>query len=262
MKVLISNDDGIRATGLRILAQEMSKVADIYIAAPLNEKSGTSHGLTTTTPLRVYDHQMDDLTEHAWAVDGTPADCVKLAVDALMPSPPDIVLSGINHGPNLGTDIIYSGTVAAAMEGYLNGFPALALSAAGIRRGKGKGNYLYTAKLAVKLCQQIARDDFQTRVFFNVNVPGCQPEDVQGIVYTYMGWRWYNEPFSKRTDPSGRDYYWLQGQIDDSKCGQGSDVEACNKGFATITPIHADFTDYALLNQLREQPFIFDPGEF
>lgn len=259
MKVLISNDDGIRATGIRILAQEISKVAEVYVAAPLNEKSGTSHGLTTTTPLRVYEHQMDGITPYAWAVDGTPADCVKLAIDALLPQRPDIVLSGINHGPNLGTDVIYSGTVAAAMEGYLNGLPALSLSVAGVRKGKGKGNYLYTAKLAAELCQRMAKDNYQPRVFFNINVPGSEPDDVRGVVYTYMGWRWYDEPFSKRTDPSGRDYYWLQGQIDDSQCGKGSDVEACNNGFATITPIHSDFTDYALLHQLQEQQFTFDP---
>lgn len=253
MRVLISNDDGIRAEGLRILAQELSRVAEIYVAAPLNEKSGTSHGLTTTTPLRVYDHQMDDLTPYAWAVDGTPADCVKLAVDALLPAPPDLVLSGINHGPNLGTDIIYSGTVAAAMEGYLNGFSAIALSVAGVRKGKGTGNYLYTAQLAAQLCQRLVAEKPQQRIFFNVNVPGSCPDDVKGIAYTYMGWRWYNEPFSKRVDPNGRDYYWLQGQIDDSNCGQGSDVEACNNGFVTITPIHADFTDYALLRRLQNR---------
>lgn len=179
MRVLISNDDGIRAEGLRILAQELSRVAEIYVAAPLNEKSGTSHGLTTTTPLRVYDHQMDDLTPYAWAVDGTPADCVKLAVDALLPAPPDLVLSGINHGPNLGTDIIYSGTVAAAMEGYLNGFSAIALSVAGVRKGKGTGNYLYTAQLAAQLCQRLVAEKPQQRIFFNVNVPGSCHDDVK-----------------------------------------------------------------------------------
>ena len=259
MKVLISNDDGIRAEGLRTLAEELHKVAEVYIAAPLNEKSGTSHGLTTTTPLRVYDHQMDEITSYAWAIDGTPADCVKLAIDALLPERPDVVLSGINQGPNLGTDIIYSGTVAAAMEGYLNGCPALALSAAGIRKGQGRGNYLYTAKLAAELCLRMERQHYQPRVFFNINVPGGQPEEVRGVTYTYMGWRWYTNPFSKRTDPSGRDYYWLQGKFDDSNCGQGSDVEACNNGFATITPLRSDFTDYALLDKLQSEKFIFDP---
>ena len=253
MKILISNDDGINAEGLRILAAELSKIADIYIAAPLYEKSGTSHGLTTTTPLRAYEQQLEELTPYAWAIDGTPADCVKLAVDLLVPEQPDIVVSGINHGPNLGTDIIYSGTVAAAMEGYLNGFPALALSAAGIRKGRGKGNYLYTAQLAAKICLRMERENYQPRFFWNINVPGSCAEDVRGIAYTYMGWRWYTEPFSKRSDPRGKDYYWLQGQIDDSNCGEGSDVEACNNGFATITPLHADFTDYALLRKLQQE---------
>ncbi|NLF79605.1 MAG: 5'/3'-nucleotidase SurE [Clostridia bacterium] len=259
MRILISNDDGIHAEGIHILAQHLKEIADIYIAAPQSEQSGTSHGLTTTLPIRARRCPLPELTENAWAIDGTPADCVKLAIDVLMPEPPDIVLSGINNGPNLGTDIIYSGTVAAAMEGYLNGYPALAISAAGIRRGKGIGNYHYAGELAAKLCLQMAEQDFKPRLLLNINVPGNHPDDVLGVVYTHMGWRWYTEPFAKRIDPRGQDYFWLQGEFDDRNCGEGSDVEASNQGYATITPIQADFTNYSLLDKLPGY-FTFDGG--
>lgn len=252
MRILISNDDGIFAEGIKILAQHLKEIADIYIAAPQSERSGTSHGLTTMLPIRATRCPLHGLTDHAWAIDGTPVDCVKLAIDVLMPERPDIVISGINHGPNLGTDIIYSGTVAAAMEGYLNGYPALAVSAAGIRKGKGVGNYHYAADLAVKICRQMAERDFKPRLLLNVNVPGNRPEEVRGVVYTRMGWRWYTEPFAKRVDPRGHEYYWLQGEFDDRNCGEGSDVEASNQGFATITPIQADFTNYAMLDKLTD----------
>lgn len=257
MRILISNDDGINAEGIRILAQELVKIAEIYIAAPLNERSGSSHGLTTTMPIRAHAYPLKGITDKAWAIDGTPVDCVKLAIDVLMPDKPDIVISGINNGPNLGTDIIYSGTVAAAMEGYLNGYPSLALSAAGIKRGKGKGNYQYTAELAADLCKKLQKMNNPSRLLLNVNVPGNRPEDVRGIMYTHMGWRWYTDPFAVRIDPRGQNYYWLQGNFDDRDCGSGSDVEACNLGYATITPIQSDFTDYKLLHELQKEDFIF-----
>jgi 5'-nucleotidase len=259
MRILISNDDGIFAEGIRILAQHLKEIADIYIAAPQLERSGTSHGLTTMLPIRAHRSPLPNLTDNAWAIDGTPVDCVKLAIDVLMPERPDIVISGINNGPNLGTDIIYSGTVAAAMEGYLNGCPALAVSAAGIRKGKGAGNYHYAAELAVKICQQMAERAFKPRLLLNVNVPGNSPEEVRGVRYAHMGWRWYTEPFAKRVDPRGHEYYWLQGEFDDRNCGEGSDVELCNHGHATITPIQADFTNYSVLGELADY-FNFDAG--
>ncbi len=256
MKILICNDDGIDAPGIQILAAELSKIAEIYVAAPLSEKSGTSHGLTTTMPIRAYQRDIPGIKQ-AWAVDGTPADCVKLALDALMTERPDIVISGINQGPNLGTDIIYSGTVAAAMEGYLNGYPAIAVSAAGIRHGRGRGNYHYAAQMVAQVCLQMAEKEYSPRMFLNINVPGAAPEDVLGVKYTYMGWRWYTEPFGERTDPRGGTYYWLQGKFDDSACGVGSDVEVCNNGYATITPLHSDFTDYRLLEMLQKEEITF-----
>lgn len=261
MKILVSNDDGINAEGIRILAQELSKIAEVSVVAPLSEKSGTSHCLTTTIPLRAKPKVLPGITQKAWSVDGTPADCVKLALDVLLADDkPDIVISGINHGPNLGTDMIYSGTVAAALEGYLNGYPAIAVSAAGIRHNDGNGNYQAAAELVSKLCLQMQTDNYQPRMFLNVNVPGKEPADIKGVKYTYMGWRWYTEPFGKRTDPRGQEYYWLQGKFDDSKCGEGSDVEACNNGYATITPLQSDWTNHSLLRELQEKNINFDVG--
>ena len=251
IRILICNDDGINAPGLHTLGRELARIADVYVAAPSAEQSGASHGLTTTQPLRAHRQSLPGITDNAWAIDGTPADCAKLALEELLGFLPDVVVSGINHGPNLGTDIIYSGTVAGATEGYCSGCCAIAISAAGIRRGVGQANYEYAARLAADICLQMAASDFKPKVFFNINVPGSVPEDIKGIKYTHMGWRWYTEPFIKRVDPRGNDYYWLQGEFDDSKCGTGSDVEACNAGYVSITPLQLDHTDYGMLNELK-----------
>lgn len=224
----------------------------MYIAAPTSEKSGASHGLTVVRPLRCYTQSIPGITDNAWAIDGTPADCAKLALEELMPCRPDIVVSGINHGPNLGTDIIYSGTVAGATEGYCLGCCAISVSVAGMRKGNGTGNFQYAAEVVSGLCRNMAAKDFSPRMFLNVNVPGNSREDVKGIKYTNMGWRWYTEPFLKRQDPHGHDYYWLQGYIDDRRCGSGSDVEACNDGYISITPLQLDQTNYELLEYLNK----------
>ncbi|MEG1997112.1 MAG: 5'/3'-nucleotidase SurE, partial [Clostridiales bacterium] len=191
MRILISNDDGIQSIALRILAQELVKLGNVYISAPSHEQSGVGHGITAHIPLRVQRVDFSGITEYAWGVDGTPADCVKLAIEKLMPEKPDIVISGINYGANLGTDVIYSGTVAAAMEGFLFGLPAIAISATGVRRGVGEGNFLLAATKTAEICRLWQQRNFQPRTMLNINVPGHKPEDVQGCRFTKLGWRWY-----------------------------------------------------------------------
>lgn len=209
-------------------------------------------------PVRAYHRELKGIADMAWAIDGTPADCGKLALELLLPEKPDIVISGINPGPNLGTDVMYSGTVAAAAEGFCFGCPAIAVSCTGTRRGKGEANFDYAADFIAKLCLKMAERDFKPKMLLNINVPGSAPEDIKGVRYTYMGWRWYADPFGKRIDPHGKDYYWLQGTFDDRNCGIGSDVEACNQGFISITPLQIDQTDYGMLEAIKADDLIRD----
>ncbi len=234
------------------LGRELAKISEVYVAAPTVEKSGASHSMTGNIPIRVYRQKLPGITDHAWAIEGTPTDCAKLALSELMPELPDIVISGINHGANLGTDVIYSGTVGAATEGYCYGCSAIAVSVTGNGMVKDVGNFAYAAEFTKKLCLEMSARDFQPRMFLNVNVPGRTPDEVRGVKYTYMGWRWYKDPFTKRVDPRGKEYYWLQGQFDDTGCGVGSDVEACADGYISVTPLHLDQTDYEALSALHK----------
>ncbi len=256
MKILLTNDDGIQSPALLLLARRLAALGQIYIAAPSREQSGVGHGITAHVPLRAYPQSFSELTQWAWAIDGTPADCVKLAMEILLPEKPDLVVSGINYGANLGTDVVYSGTVAAAMEGYLFGLPAMAISATGIRRGAGQGNFDYAAEQAARLCRLWQQRDFQPRTMLNVNVPGSVPEDVKGCRLTRLGWRWYHDAYEQRTDPHGKSYYWLQGTAYDGEGDGNTDVEACRDGYVSITPLFHDLTDLASLaaiNNMLEQ---------
>ncbi|MBR5430730.1 MAG: 5'/3'-nucleotidase SurE [Firmicutes bacterium] len=250
MKILLTNDDGIDSYGLRVLAEELSRIGEVSLAAPVNNNSGAGHGMTVTEPLRAYPRRYAAITGPAWAVAGTPVDCVKLAIDQLLPEKPDIVISGINNGPNLGTDIIYSGTVAAALEGWLHQLPALAVSVANEHRHTDDGNYLPAARIAADYAGRLCSGQLP-RTLLNINVPGAVPEDIRGIKYAGMGWRWYTGAYEKRTDPSGHDYYWLTGQPYDTPRDGTTDVEVIAKGFVSVTPLFSDLTDRELLRQLR-----------
>ncbi len=236
MNILISNDDGIHATGIHILTECLSQIAEIYVAAPAFEQSGASHGLTTKMPLRAEAVEMKGAVS-AWAIEGLPADCVKLAIEQLMDKKPDMVVSGINHGPNLGTDTIYSGTVAAAAEGYLYGIPSIAVSVRGSgRRKEDQGNFQLSAEITRDFCLQLLK--LPQPVLLNINVPGGIPSEVKGIKYTQ--------------DPSGRNYYWLQGELEAESGPEDDDVIAYAHGYASVSPLQVDMTDYTLLQRLPE----------
>ncbi len=251
MKLLLTNDDGVQSLGLHILADVLKDLGTVYIAAPSREQSGVSHCITAHVPLRAHPVDFAAAGEYAWAIDGTPADCVKLAMEKLLPQKPDLVISGINRGANLGTDVIYSGTVAGAMEGYLHGFPAIAMSATGIRRGVGQANFDYAAQLCKQICLSWQERHFQPRTMLNVNVPGHQPQDVKGVRLTRLGWRWYHDAYDQRQDPNGRPYFWLQGTPYDGEDPGDTDVSACREGFVSITPLFNDMTDTASLQALQ-----------
>lgn len=251
MKILISNDDGVFAEGIHIIAKKLSEIGEVYVAAPSSEKSGASHGITSDRPLRAKKIDFGDSVVAAWAIDGLPADCVKLAIEELLPCRPDIVVSGINHGANLGTDTVYSGTVAAAMEGYFYRIPSIALSVCGSsRRHDRRGNFEIAAEVGKKFVLELAEQ--KKLQLLNINVPGNAPDEIKGTKFTCVGWRWYDQAFAKRQDPSGRDYYWLQGTLTDDLDVPETDVLACSQGFISISPLKSDYTDFAALDELKK----------
>ena len=248
LKILITNDDGIHAKGLHILAQALKEIGDIYVVAPSEERSGAGHGLTVHIPLRAWRTTLPGITDNAWAVSGLPADCVKLGIEMLLGFKPDLVVSGINNGPNLGTDIIYSGTVAGAMEGYLNGVNSIAVSVAGKPRKSGNGNFELAARMAVEFGEKLKQDNC---MLLNINVPGNNENDVQGLRYASMGWRWYENAYDRRIDPANKEYFWLHGNPMKTQGNGNSDVELCEANYITVTPLQFNMTDEKILSRLN-----------
>ena len=251
MNILLTNDDGIAAYGLKVLAEELSRIGRVYLVAPEKNHSGAAHSMTVLHPLRAIPQDYPGLSGRAWAVTGTPVDCVKLAIDQMLPVKPDIVISGINNSPNLGTDIVYSGTVAGALEGWLHQLPAVAVSISNDYRHTDQGNYQLAASIASEYAQKLVQGELP-RTLLNINVPGYAPEDVKGVKYAAMGWRWYTAAYEKRVDPNGRDYYWLTGKPYDRPTDGTTDVEVIAEGYASVTPLFADLTDRELLRKLRD----------
>ena len=250
MNILVTNDDGINAPGLHILVKELAKLGNVYVSAPLYNKSGAGHSLTVSAPLRANKYDMPEAIA-AWAVEGTPADCVKLGAEQLISASLDIIVSGINNGANLGTDVIYSGTVAGAMEGYFHGVPAIAVSVSNAKRHDNtNGNYQLAAEITREYADKLVNGGWP-RTLLNINVPGSEPSDVKGVKLTSMGWRWYDIAYDHRVDPSGRDYYWIQGNPMDKAKDGNTDVEAVAEGYASVNPLDYDMTNYPLLEQLR-----------
>lgn len=262
MKILLTNDDGIEALGLTVLAEKFSQIGEVYIAAPMQEQSGVAHALTVHIPLRAKALTWPGISEHVWAVSGTPADCVKLAMEELLPERPDLVVSGINHGPNLGTDIIYSGTVGGAMEGFLYRVDSIAISVAGRARRQRSGNFALAAKVAAEYGQMLYQSQLPQPTMLNINVPGDCDDEVKGLVNAPMGWRWYDKAYEHRLDPNGRDYYWLSGQVVDPDSQPGTDVAMCNAGYITVTPLQFNRTDNDLLRQMNSGSLLPPPLSF
>lgn len=244
MEILCTNDDGYLATGLRVLARAAGGLGDVSIVAPDREQSATSHSLTLHHPLRAR-----SASDGALVVDGTPTDCVILAVNALLDERPDVVLSGVNHGPNMGDDVLYSGTVAAAMEATVVGIPAVALSYTG-EDPQAIGSW--EGILAELLRDLIHRRDVPRDTLFNVNLPPIPPDDVRGIRVTSLGRRRYSESLTQAEDPSGREYFWIGGGVTDWSGSPDSDFRAVDDGYVSVTPLHLDLTNYRLLEEIRE----------
>jgi 5'-nucleotidase len=243
MNILVSNDDGIFAPGIALLADVCREVGAVTVVAPDREQSGTSHSLTLHRPLRPQRRP-----DGAFQIDGTPTDCVMLALQALMPEQPDFVFSGVNHGPNMGEDVLYSGTVAAAMEAVMLGVPGIGISFAG-HDPETLATYRDTL---VRLVRRITRvQPFPSQMLLNVNLPPVPASEVQGIKVTSLGSRFFSESLSKMKDPWGREIFWVGGGTITWTGGIESDHSAVHAGFISITPLHMDLTNYNLLETVR-----------
>jgi 5'-nucleotidase len=249
MKILVTNDDGIYAKGLQHLTESLSRIAEVTVVAPDIERSAIGHAITLNDPLRVEEIKINNHF-FGYAVNGTPADCVKIGISAIMSKKPDAVFSGINPGANIATDIIYSGTVSAAIEGLIMGCCSVAISVG----SKRNPNYDYAAEYALKLLKILAKNKFP-KILLNVNVPAIPPEKIKGAKLTRQGKMQFRDYFDKRQDPSGRTYYWLTGEQTDSEEGDDIDSNAMSKGFISITPIQYNLSDSAVFEKLKNWRF-------
>jgi len=244
MELLISNDDGIESVGIRVLADSMRSLGRVTIVAPDKNRSGASNSLTLDAPIRI-----KEMEERVYRVSGTPTDCVHAALTGLLQEDPDIVVSGINSGANLGDDVIYSGTVAAAMEGRFLGYPAVALSLVFAEQSRPH-NYDTAGEAALRIVRQLQLDPLPADTILNVNVPDCPWSQIRGFEVTRLGHRHRAEPVIKTTDPRGREMYWIGPAGAEQDAGPGTDFDAVRRKFISITPIHVDLTRYQALDQV------------
>jgi len=241
MNILLTNDDGYAAPGIKVLYEALCHLGQVTIVAPDRNRSGASSSLTLARPLRT-----QNIANNIIAVDGTPTDCVHLAITGLLKQQPDLVVSGINAGANLGDDVWYSGTVAAAVEGRFLGFPALAVSLADL----AEGNYQAAAQVTTQLIQRLQTHQLPADTILNINVPDRPSEQLRGMRATRLGNRHKAEPVIKSADPRGYPIYWIGPAGAEQDAGPGTDFFAVNSGFASVTPIQVDLTRHALVDDL------------
>jgi 5'-nucleotidase len=244
MKILISNDDGYRAEGLLALTNALQSLADITVVAPDRNRSGASNSLTLDVPLRVFPYDKN----RYYVVNGTPTDCVHLAVSGLFDFDHDMVVSGINDGANLGDDVLYSGTVAAAVEGRFLGLPAIAVSLV-IQRSSGQ-HYATAARVASELVMRVQRTPLQSAIL-NVNVPDLPFEALKGYQATRLGFRHRSERIVRTDDPRGRPVYWVGPPGQGQDVGPGTDFHAVANGYVSVTPLQIDLTRHSMLDDVR-----------
>jgi 5'-nucleotidase len=239
---LISNDDGLNARGIEVLSERFRELGTVTIVAPDKDRSGASNSLTLDAPVRIR-----EISERTFEVSGTPTDCVHIALTGLLSKDPDIVLSGINAGANLGDDVIYSGTVAAAMEGRFLGLPAIALSLVFEDR---PSHFATAAEAAARLVRQLREDPLPADTILNVNIPDRPWNEIKGFEVTRLGHRHRAEPTVRMIDPRGRPMYWIGPAGAEQDAGPGTDFHAVRNGYISITPIHVDLTRYQALDQV------------
>ena len=250
MRILVTNDDGVHSDGLFALVQALREVGDVTVVAPERQQSATGHAITLHKPLRLSEVTLRDGTA-AFASNGTPSDCAALGILEALGGAVDLVVSGINHGPNLGWDVHYSGTVSAAIEAAMIGFPSVAVSVASWDKDI---HWEPAAKFAAQVARRLSEQPLPPHTVLNINAPNLPHSQIAGIAITTQGRRQYVDRLEKRLDPVGRPYYWLGGSLAEEATGAeaGSDVRAVADGKISLTPLHLDLTAYSLLPALKE----------
>lgn len=247
--ILLSNDDGFSSPGIQVLAKTLRRIAKVVVVAPDREQSATSHSLTLHRPLRVTRHSPEN-----YSVDGTPTDCITLAIHEILKSKPDLVVSGINRGANLGDDVHYSGTVSAAMEGAIMGIRAVAVSL--VVWGDDVPHFKTAGQFMLRLCCRLLNPDkpalLSGRGVLNVNVPNLPPSSIRGHCFTRLGKRNYGEVIFEKIDPRGKKYYWIGGDERTFATIRGSDAEAILAKKISMTPLQVDMTHHSLLTDLKD----------
>jgi len=266
LRILVSNDDSVHAPGIHVLAKELKKLGSVTVVAPLEEKSTTGHSLTIHKPLRIL--QLDHLGPHVYGVSGSPADCVYLGVRQILGGKlPDLIVSGINRGANLGQDVYYSGTVSAAREGCILGIPSIAVSLdVEFARALPEKSLHYAT--AAKMCVQVIRSmllkqgkvQIPHHTLLNLNVPDLKLNEVRGVHLARQGFRYYTGHVLQRRDHRGKDYYWLGGSYEGFREDLGSDCHTVADGYASITPLKLDSTDFEYLSELAHVFELPDPA--
>jgi len=251
MKILISNDDGILANGIRALTEALSPYHEVYIIAPDRERSAAGHSLTLHTPLRVEEVDAKYGAKRCWMTTGTPGDCVKIGINAILAPEemPDLVISGINHGPNLGADILYSGTVSCAMEGAMSGIPSFATSLASMHCEYD--DFKVSAEVIRALIDNIGDYKLAPKTILNINIPGLEKDDIGGIAITELGRRMFTDEYEKRVDPRGKVYYWMAGELIKETENDNTDIAAVRNNLISITPITFEMTRTSIMNELQ-----------
>lgn len=257
MKILLVNDDGIHAPGLRAMQEALARLGEVQVVAPLVEQSGVGHSITYLHPIMV--KEIQERGEHyGWAVDGSPADCVKMGVLEFCRGKPDLIVSGINSGANVGINVLYSGTVAGAIEGAFFGITSIAVS---LSQGTPP-DYPKTAERAVRLVTRLLERCPRPGMLWNVNFPNTTPEGPKGVKLASMGVRRHTDTIEKRKDPRGRPYYWSGlDPLKSHELAPGSDVKELLDGYVTVTPLHFDLTETGVLEELNQSGWDLTTGD-
>ena len=249
MRILLTNDDGVYAPGLRALRQELQKIGDVTVVAPVGEQSAVGHSITLLTPLLVQEVLDEKSQPMGWAVEGRPADCVKLALMELLPEPPDLIVSGLNAGSNSGINVLYSGTVAAAIEGAFYGHTSIAVS---LEYTKPKPlDFPRAAKLARGVIEQILKQPIAAGTLLNINMPSLEKGPIKGVRTVPQNLSVFRESFDRRVDPRGRVYFWTNPDFHCPDPGPETDVTALNEGYITVTPLQFNLTHWQMLDTLK-----------
>jgi len=243
VNILVTNDDGVMSPALRVLRTELAAFGRVVVVAPDRDQSATSHALTLSRPFRIHRHDVD-----VYSVDGTPTDCVVCAFYGLLDVVPDMVISGINHGPNMGEDVFYSGTVAAAIEGTLQGAASMAVSLV----TRDLTDFVEPARFVARFSREVAERGLPARRLLNVNIPHLPWDAIEGVAVTRLGSRMYRDTLIRKVDPRGREYYWIGGEDPVWDPRPGTDFQAVHDHWISVTPLRLDLTDDPALDEMRE----------